>query len=61
LRFATNGPNIPDELLVARDEGRVVFFCGAGVSRAKVGLKDFIGLARAVSDKLSILSPSLGN
>jgi hypothetical protein len=56
LRFTKDGPNIPDELLVARDEGRVVFFCGAGVSRAKVGLKDFIGLARSVADKLSITS-----
>ena len=54
MRFAANGPNIPDELLVARDEGRAVFFCGAGVSRAKAHLKDFIGLARAVADKLSI-------
>jgi len=54
LRFAANGPNIPDELLVARDEGRVVFFCGAGVSRAKAHLRDFIGLARSVADKLSI-------
>jgi hypothetical protein len=54
LRFTANGPNFPDELLVARDEGRVVFFCGAGVSRAKAGLRDFIGLARDVADKLSI-------
>jgi hypothetical protein len=54
LRFTANGPNFPDELLVARDEGRVVFFCGAGVSRAKANLKDFIGLARSVADKLSI-------
>jgi hypothetical protein len=54
MRFAVNGPNIPDELLVARDEGRVVFFCGAGVSRAKAHLKDFIGLAQSVADKLAI-------
>jgi hypothetical protein len=37
LRFLAEGPSIPDELLVARDEGRVVFFCGAGVSRAARG------------------------
>ena len=54
MRFAANGPNFPDELLVARDEGRVVFFCGAGVSRARAHLKDFVGLARSVADKLSI-------
>ena len=54
LRFLANGPSIPDELLVARDEGRVVFFCGAGVSRARAGLSDFLGLAKAVADKLAI-------
>ena len=32
LRFRESGPAIPDELLVARDEGQVLFFCGAGVS-----------------------------
>lgn len=54
MRFTANGPNFPDELLVARDEGRVVFFCGAGVSRAKAGLRDFVGLAQDVADRLSI-------
>lgn len=32
LRFLTDGPNIPDRLLTARDDGQVVFLCGAGVS-----------------------------
>ncbi len=36
MRFLENGPSIPDELLLARDQGRVVFFCGAGVSRSLV-------------------------
>lgn len=54
MKFLKDGPSLPDELLVARDEGRVVFFCGAGVSRARAGLKDFIGLARSVADRLSI-------
>jgi hypothetical protein len=58
LRFLPNGPLIPDELLVARDEGRVVFFCGAGVSRARARLPDFLGLARAVADKLAIAPES---
>ena len=39
MRFFENGPAIPDELLHARDEGRVVFFCGAGVSQAKAGCR----------------------
>lgn len=48
MRFLANGPSIPDELLLARDEGWVVFFCGAGVSRAWAGLSDFSGLAETV-------------
>jgi hypothetical protein len=41
MRFIEKGVNIPDELLRAQDEGRVVFFCGAGVSLAKASLPDF--------------------
>ena len=33
MRFLAAGPNIPDELLEARDAGNVVFFCGAGISQ----------------------------
>jgi SIR2-like domain len=52
VRFLAGGPSIPDQLLVARDEGRVIFFCGAGVSRARAGLADFFGLAKQVLDAL---------
>lgn len=52
MRFRDDGPSIPDDLLQARDEGRVVFFCGSGVSRARAGLSDFFGLAELVLDKL---------
>lgn len=54
MRFFENGPSIPDELLVARDEGRVVFFCGAGVSLARANLPDFFGLAKSVIDTLGV-------
>lgn len=54
MRFTADGPSIPDELLLARDEGRVVFFCGAGVSRARANLPDFFGLARSVIDNLKV-------
>ena len=54
MRFLENGPSIPHELLTARDEGRVVFFCGAGVSRAKAGLPDFFGLAESVLRQLGV-------
>jgi hypothetical protein len=56
MRFLANGPSIPDELLVARDEGRVVFFCGAGVSLARAGLPDFFGLTRKVIETLGVTS-----
>jgi hypothetical protein len=58
LRFFVNGPSLPDELLTARDEGRVLFFCGAGVSRENAHLPDFFGLARAVLAKLRALPDS---
>ena len=32
MQFITHGPDIPDALLQAQEEGRVVFFCGAGIS-----------------------------
>jgi hypothetical protein len=58
MRFKENGPSIPDELLNARDEGRTVFFCGAGVSRAKAGLMDFFGLAHRVALTLGVQKSS---
>lgn len=54
MRFFSDGPDIPDNLLSARDEGRVVFFCGAGVSMARAGLPDFLGLTEQVIDKLGV-------
>jgi len=32
MQFVRNGPDIPERLLQAHEDGRVVFFCGAGVS-----------------------------
>jgi len=58
MRFIDNGPSIPDDLLLARDQGRVVFFCGAGVSQAKAGLPDFFGLAEKVIKLLRVISES---
>ena len=54
MRFFADGPSIPDELLWERDEGKVVFFCGAGVSRAYASLPDFFGLANIVAEHLGI-------
>jgi len=52
MRFYADGPSIPDELLIARDEGRVVFFCGAGVSKERAGLPLFFKLANDVIKEL---------
>lgn len=52
MRFHADGPAIPDELLIARDEGRVIFFCGAGVSRAHAELPTFSQLAERVTSAL---------
>ena len=43
MQFIVNGPNIPEELLQAHEDGRVVFFCGSGIS-CPAGLPGFKGL-----------------
>ena len=43
MQFVAHGPDIPDALLQAHEEGRVVFFCGAGISYP-AGLPGFKGL-----------------
>lgn len=43
MQFIQNGPDIPEALLQAHEEGRVVFFCGAGISYP-AGLPLFKGL-----------------
>ena len=43
MQFVANGPDIPDVLLHSHEEGRVVFFCGAGIS-FPAGLPGFKGL-----------------
>ena len=51
MRFLPNGPSIPNILLDARDEGEVVFLCGAGVS-IPAGLPSFQLLAQLVIEDL---------
>lgn len=50
MQFIIDGPDIPDELLQAHEEGRVVFFCGAGISYP-AGLPGFKGLVEQIYDK----------
>ena len=49
MRFAADGPSIPDILLERCDAGRVVFLCGAGVSLPS-GMPSFIDLTNYVID-----------
>lgn len=51
MQFITNGPDIPDALLQAHEEGRVVFFCGAGISYP-AGLPGFKGLVEKIYELL---------
>lgn len=47
MQFIPRGPEVPDSLLQAHEEGRVVFFCGAGISYP-AGLPGFRGLVEKV-------------
>ncbi len=57
MRFLANGPSIPGKLLELRDEGHVVFLCGAGVSMP-AGLSSFDGLTRSMVDQLGVPTDS---
>jgi len=47
VQFVSHGPDIPDVFLQAHEEGRVVFFCGAGISYP-AGLPGFKGLVEQI-------------
>lgn len=51
MQFIKNGPEIPAELIEAQEEGRVVFFCGAGISYP-AGLPGFRDLVDKIYDAL---------
>ena len=51
MRFIADGPNIPDQLVQAHEEGKVVFFCGAGISYP-AGLPGFRDLTTQIFDAL---------
>ena len=51
MQFIANGPDIPETLLDAHEEGRVVFFCGAGISYP-AGLPDFKVLVDKIYESL---------
>lgn len=51
MRWITGGPDLPPKLLQSLEDGRLVFFCGAGISYP-AGLPTFRGLVEAVYREL---------
>jgi NAD-dependent SIR2 family protein deacetylase len=49
MQFVEGGPDIPAEVIAAQEEGRLVFFCGAGISM-RARLPDFRGLTERLFD-----------
>lgn len=58
MQFVTNGPDVPDQLLQLHEEGRVVFFCGAGISYP-AGLPGFKGLVDRIYEGLGTKQTAL--
>ena len=54
MQFVRNGPDIPERLLQAHEDGRVVFFCGAGISY-RAGLPGFKGLTEQIFKRLHMV------
>jgi hypothetical protein len=54
MQFIANGPDIPDSLLQSHAEGRVVFFCGAGISYP-AGLPGFRGLVDEIYKRVGTM------
>lgn len=53
MQFVRNGPDIPERLLQAHEDGRVVFFCGAGISYP-ARLPDFARLVQKLYVNLGV-------
>lgn len=51
MQFIKNGPHVPERLLQAHEDGKVVFFCGAGISYP-ARLPGFKGLTEELYCKL---------
>jgi hypothetical protein len=60
VQFVKNGPDIPERLLQAHEEGRVVFFCGAGISYP-ARLPGFRGLVELLYEGLGVTRTAIEN
>ena len=53
MKLIENGIDIPNKLLRDHEDGRVVFFCGAGVSKNGANKPNFLKLAKIIVDRLT--------
>ncbi len=60
MQFIPSGPEIPEQLLQAHEEGRVVFFCGAGISYP-AGLPGFKGLVDDIYSRVGATRTAIEN
>ena len=58
MQFIKDGPDIPELLIEAHEDGRVVFFCGAGISYP-AGLPGFSGLIDQLYTTLGTVRTSI--
>ena len=57
MQFVKGGPDIPERLMQAHEDGHVVFFCGAGISYP-ADLPGFAGLVNKIYLRLKITPDS---
>lgn len=53
MQFVDGGPDVPDRLIQDHEDGRVIFFCGAGISYP-AGLPGFKELVKALYRRMAI-------
>jgi NAD-dependent SIR2 family protein deacetylase len=53
MQFVHHGPDVPERLLQRHEDGRVVFFCGAGISYP-ARLPGFSGLVKKLYQAVSV-------
>ena len=53
MQFVRNGPDVPERLLQTHEDGRLVLFCGAGVS-GPAGLPSFATLVKQLYRALGV-------
>ena len=58
MQFVKGGPDIPERLVQAHEDGRVVFFCGAGIS-CPACLPGFAGLVEKLYSRLEMSPDSV--